>query len=136
MGEGSGGSSEKLRRAREMRRTPTPPERVLWQALRANALNGLHFRRQVPIGRDIADFFCAEARLVIEVDGATHSDNARDRVRDAWLQSQQLRVLHVWNNEVMRNLPGVLTMIRNAATTPPPRPLPQGEGERSAASST
>jgi very-short-patch-repair endonuclease len=92
-------------------------------------LNGLKFRRQVPIGPYIADFFCPAARLVIEVDGATHVDSPTDGRRDAWMQSQGLRILRVWNDEVIGNIEGVLQAIAVAAT-PPPDPLPQGEGEK------
>jgi len=129
-GEGSGRTQAAaiFKHARAMRRQPTPPERKLWQALRAESLNGLKFRRQMPIGRYIADFYCSSARLIIEVDGVTHTDNENDAVRDAWFSSQGMRVLHFWNNEVMGNLEGVLSIVL-AAATPPPGPLPQGEGE-------
>jgi len=131
LGEGSRDGAEDLRllHARGMRREPTEPERVLWKALRTGGLGGLKFRRQVPFGRYIVDFYCASAKLAVEVDGATHADSERDAVRDAWLSARGIRVLRFWNNEVMLNLPGVLQAILGAAT-PPPGPLPQGEGEK------
>ncbi len=121
-----------LRYAREMRRSPTPPERVLWRALRNEQLYGLKFRRQAMIGRYIIDFFCADARLVVEVDGITHVDAPRDAVRDAVLQASGLLILRFWNNEVMANLEGVLDVIQRAAQgrTPHPGSLPQGEREK------
>jgi very-short-patch-repair endonuclease len=111
-----------------MRREPTPPERTLWLALRNGALNGFKFRRQQPIGRYIADFYCSQAKLVVEVDGATHATGTRDAARDAWLLTQGIRVLRVWNNKVMGNLPGVLATILAAAATPPPAPSHKGRG--------
>jgi very-short-patch-repair endonuclease len=97
-----------------MRRDATPPEHRLWQALRREAL-GLKWRRRQPIGRYIVDFYCSSARLVVEVDGATHADPAADAARDAWLAAQGLRVLRFWNNEVMGNPEGVLAAIFAAA---------------------
>jgi very-short-patch-repair endonuclease len=118
-----------VRLAKTMRCQPTPPERVLWRALRAGSLAGLKFRRQQPIGSYIVDFYCAAAKLVVEVDGATHADSRTDPARDAWLATRGIRVMRVWNNDVMSNLDGVLRVIGDTAT-PPPGPLPQGEGER------
>ena len=94
-----------------MRREPTPPEWRLWQALRREALHGLKFRRQQPIGRYIVDFYCSSANMVVEVDGATHAVGGSDAVRDAWLQTRGIRVFRIWNNEVMGNLEGVLSAI-------------------------
>ena len=71
-----------LSHAREMRHDPTRPERKLWQALRKHQAHGLKFRRQVPLGPYIADFYCAAAKLVIELDGISHLDAQRDAVRD------------------------------------------------------
>jgi len=81
------------------------------------------------IGRYIVDFFCAEAQLVVQVDGITHVDAPRDAVRDAVLRASGLHILRFWNNEVMAKLEGVLEVIRQcgAERTPHPGPLPQGE---------
>jgi very-short-patch-repair endonuclease len=114
-----------------MRKEPTPAERKLWHALRNWQLDGLKFRRQMPIGRYIVDFYCSSACLVVEVDGATHTDSIKDHVRDAWLLTQGIHVVRIWNNEVMDNLSGVIATITAAARPPPPGPLPQGEGEKS-----
>ena len=126
-----------LVRARQLRRDATGPERLLWQRLRAGQLYGLKFRRQVPIGRCIVDFFCPVGRLVVEIDGVTHVGAERDVVRDAWLEGEGYRVLRVWNNEVMGNLEGVLDLIRQVACgdNPSPRPSPpRGEGAEEALS--
>jgi very-short-patch-repair endonuclease len=97
-------------RARGLRRELTEAERKLWYRLRAHRLAGLSFRRQAPCGPFIADFFCAGAKLVIEVDGATHSTDdeiAYDARRDAWFAANGYRVLRLTNDEVYRNLDGV-----------------------------
>ena len=75
-------------RAKAFRRRMTPPEARLWRFLRAHRLKGYGFRRQHPIGPFILDFYCAGARLAVEVDGAVHDDPdqiERDRRRTAWL---------------------------------------------------
>jgi len=88
--------------ARRMRREPTPAERVLWLALRGRRFLAWKFRRQVPIGPFVADFPCFEARLVIEVDGGHHAENARDVERDRWFAENGFRVLRLWNHEVLK----------------------------------
>ena len=104
-----------------MRRQPTPAERKLWLALRNRQVDGLKFRRQVRLGPHIVDFYFPAGRLAVEVDGATHADPG-DAERDAWLIAHGYRVLHVWNNDVMANLPGVLEAIQVAARSPLPLP--------------
>jgi very-short-patch-repair endonuclease len=114
-----------------MRHDPTPAEKLLWQKLRNHQIGGLKFRRQMPLGPYIADFYCPSARLVVELDGISHIDSPTDATRDAWMQAQGIRVFRFANHEVFRNLEGILRAIQEAAspTTPPPNPLPQGEGE-------
>ncbi|OCW57202.1 endonuclease domain-containing protein [Hoeflea olei] len=95
----------RLRRfARAMRRAPTEAEQRPWGALRNRRLDGLKFRRQVPLGAWIADFVCMEAGLVVEVDGTQHADSRRDAARDAGLEALGFRVLRFWNDDVMRDL--------------------------------
>jgi very-short-patch-repair endonuclease len=99
-------------RARQLRQKPTDAELRLWKHLRAKQLDGLRFRRQHPIGTYIVDFFCAEAKLIIEVDGGQHAaPESRDDIRTAWLESRGYRVLRFWNNDVLTNTEGVLTAI-------------------------
>jgi very-short-patch-repair endonuclease len=116
--------------AKSLRSEMTDAERRLWSALRAHRLEGLSFRRQVPIGRFIVDFACQEFRLIIEVDGGQHADASRDIERDQWLSSKGYRVLRFWNSDVLKNLPGVLEKIIEVAreATPHPVPPPQGGG--------
>ena len=78
----------------------------------------LRFRRQTPIGPYIVDFFCPQHRLIVEVDGGQHADDAdamHDCERDAWLTAQGYRVVRVWNNDVMENVEGVCAAISEAA---------------------
>lgn len=90
-------------------------ERRLWGCLRKRRLAGLHFRRQHPIGRYIVDFYCAEHRLVIEVDGETHHHRVEyDEVRTEWLESQGCRVLRFTNEEVRHNLEGLLAVVKTS----------------------
>jgi very-short-patch-repair endonuclease len=118
-----------LTNARTMRRRATPAERRLWQALRRHQLGRLKFRRQMPLGPFIADFYCPAARLVVEVDGISHIDSPNDAIRDVWMNEQGIRVFRVSNFDVRSNLEGVLTAIQQAAQpTPSPRPPPARGG--------
>jgi very-short-patch-repair endonuclease len=95
--------------ARSLRHTPTEAETRLWARLRRKQLAGIRFRRQHPLGRYVVDFFCAEAKLVIEVDGGQHAEDTDTRTR--WLEGRGYRVLRFWNNDVLANTEGVLLMI-------------------------
>jgi very-short-patch-repair endonuclease len=109
----------------------TDAERKLWFALRDRRLVGTKFRRQVPIGRFIADFACYELRLIIEVDGGQHSQSVRDMRRDAWLSERGFRVLRYWNSDVLRNLDGVLDRIVEAVHADTPHPARASRGHPS-----
>jgi len=101
--------------AQRLRRNATGAERRLWQGLRREQVAGCRFRRQVVLGRFVADFVCFEARMIVEVDGATHSTNeeiARDAARSAALVALGFDVLRFTNDDVFRNLDGVLETIR------------------------
>jgi very-short-patch-repair endonuclease len=87
-------------RARAMRKAPTPAEKALWQMLRGGRLDGLKFRRQVPIGPYIADFACNSPKVIIECDGGQHALSDYDARRDAWFQADGYRVLRFWNGEI------------------------------------
>jgi very-short-patch-repair endonuclease len=71
------------------------------------------FVRQESIGPYVCDFVCRERRLVIEVDGGQHAVSTADKVRDAWLRSRRYQVLRFWNNDVLTNIEGVLTVIHD-----------------------
>nr|WP_309083322.1 DUF559 domain-containing protein [Chelativorans sp.] len=101
--------------ARTMRADATKPENLLWQALRNRKLEGLKFKRQVPIDGYILDFVCFEARLIVELDGGQHSESIRDLVRDRHFEAQGFKTLRFWNDEVVKNLDGVcLTILHEA----------------------
>ncbi|MGV3729364.1 MAG: DUF559 domain-containing protein [Sphingopyxis sp.] len=133
-GRGWGLSAECLaelhRRAADMRRNPTEPEKRLWRHLSNSQLDGFKFRRQQVIGYFIADFVCPSAKLIVEVDGDTHDDDS-DRKRDAALAEMGYRVIHVSNHDVMTNMDGTLRFIAEAlrqTDSPHPNPSPEGEG--------
>ncbi|MER8706892.1 endonuclease domain-containing protein [Mesorhizobium sp. M1088] len=101
----------KRRFARSMRREPTEAEDRLWHELRGRKLDSIKFRRQVPVGRFIADFVCAEGRLIVEIDGSQHADSGYDRERNAELKARGFRVLRFWNDDVLRDLNAVCDTI-------------------------
>ena len=116
--------------ARQMRHQPTPEEKTLWQCLRGRQLAGLRFRRQHAIDRFIVDFYCAEARLVIEVDGPIHQySQEQDGLRQEFLESRGLRVLRFTNDEVAGSVERVLARIAAGSTSPPGPLSARGEGE-------
>jgi very-short-patch-repair endonuclease len=97
-----------LDHARALRHHATPPEQLLWSVLRGRRLGGLKFRRQEAIGSHIVDFCCREVNLIVELDGTSHEEKARqDSDRDAWLQSQGYRILRVTNSDVNEDLEAV-----------------------------
>ena len=109
--------------ARSLRKRMTPQEVKLWVHLRSWRKQGFHFRRQAPRDGHIVDFVCLKHRLIIEVDGGQHNFDAharRDAGRDAHFANNGFRTLRFWNNEVDRNLEGVLTVIDDALRNPPP----------------
>ena len=111
-------------RARQLRRTMTPQETKLWVHLRALRERGYHFRRHAPRLTYILDFVCLKHRLVIEVDGSQHGwQNARDAERDHRLAERGgFRVLRFWNNDIDRNLSGVMQRILEALESAAPSP--------------
>lgn len=113
------------RLARKLRNQATKEERRLWSALQFEQI-GVKFRRQHPIGNYIVDFYCAERKFIVEVDGSQHFENADDKVRDQWLSEQGYKVFRVWNNQVLENLEGVVENI--IAALPPKSSLPQEGG--------
>src|ERR1700677_4054457 len=126
-----GVSSSQRSRARTMRGMPTDAELRLWRLLRDRRLNGVKFRRQVPLGPYIVDFLCVKAKLIVEADGSQHAESLRDTIRDAYLASQGWKGLRFWNNEVAENREGVLEKIlahARPSSGPSGHLLPEGEG--------
>ncbi len=125
-------------RARVLRNNATAAERRLWYRLRQLKVSGQKFRRQVPIDHFIVDFACLSHRLIVEVDGATHSAEAEiasDVHRQRYLESQGFMVLRFNNLDVATNVDGVMDSIVGVLNTlaveasPTPNPSPQGGGE-------
>ncbi|MEH2538036.1 MULTISPECIES: endonuclease domain-containing protein [unclassified Bradyrhizobium] len=125
-------------RAKRLRREMTRAETLLWRHLKAKRLAGLGFRRQVPMGNYIADFAAHSCKLVIEVDGESHDFEERirhDAARDRGFESRGYRVLRFTNDDVMKNLEGVVLTIAEAAEQAAPRSLTlsrKGRGNPSA----
>ncbi|QWG13294.1 endonuclease domain-containing protein [Bradyrhizobium sediminis] len=129
--------SERQRgRAKQLRQTMTRAETLLWRYVKANRIDGLGFRRQVPIRNYIADFVCLSVKLIVELDGEPHDFEERqkaDQTRDAFFVSEGFQVLRFTNEEVMSNLEGVVETIRQTAASraggsPPSPTLPHKGG--------
>jgi very-short-patch-repair endonuclease len=108
-------TEEKRQFARQLSREMTPAERLLWAALRNRKLAGFKFRRQQVIDGFIADFYCADVGLVIELDGSVHDDQAEyDANRDRVLAERRLTILRIPNGHIETELVRVLTDIEGA----------------------
>ena len=111
--------TETVAAARHLRRNLSPPEARLWSRLRARSPGAPVFRRQHPIGPYVLDFYCAKARLAVEVDGIGHDMGdrpQRDLRRDAWLRAQGVSVMRIPASEVMRAIDEFVDSIVRAAT--------------------
>jgi very-short-patch-repair endonuclease len=125
--------------ARALRKNSTDAERILWSELRDHRLNGVSFRRQVPIANYIADFACHAAKLVMELDGGQHhadQSEQADAARMARIEAMGFRVLRFSNHDVMTNRAGVLEVIaaaiaESAPTLTLPRKRERGQEKRS-----
>ncbi|HIJ96887.1 MAG TPA: endonuclease domain-containing protein [Desulfuromonadales bacterium] len=103
-----------LAAARALRGAMTDAEQLLWHCLRRKQLGGFRFRRQHPFEMYVLDFYCCEAKLAIELDGGQHNEPEaiiRDNIRTEFLAKHDIQVLRFWNNEVFKNLEGVLQRI-------------------------
>ena len=110
-----GASGNLFEFSRELRKRSTEAEEILWQFLRNKKHNGLKFRRKHPLKDYIADFYCHELKLVIEIDGGIHNVHQNliyDNDRTSVLNELGLTVIRFTNNEVLNNLPEVLKKIK------------------------
>ncbi len=122
-------SLRKRNQAKALRRGMTRAEVLLWRYIKAHHLDGVQFRRQTPIGPYIADFCSHRFRLIIELDGESHDFAERqlhDAKRDNWFVRQGYRVLRFTNDDVLKNLEGVMMVIAEAL--PPSLSLPHKGG--------
>ncbi len=100
--------------AKELRQNQTDTESILWHYFRNRGLNNIKFRRQVPIGKYIADFLCMDKKLIIELDGSQHleDENAQyDKERTEYLTKLGYKVIRIFNNDISKNINGVLGYI-------------------------
>ena len=123
---------ENVPAARRLRRPVTPTEALLWEYLRDRKFHGLKFRRQHPIGPYVADFFCSELQLILEIDGAVHNNpeqQTRDREREFFLQELGLKVVRISNSHVQSNPERALTQaLPNAQVSLLPPRWEKGRG--------
>jgi very-short-patch-repair endonuclease len=123
-------------RAKRLRGAMTRAETLLSRHLKAHRLSALGFRRQSPMGNYIADFVAHSRKLIVEVDGESHDFEEgirHDSQRDEWFASRGYRVLRFTNDDVMKNLEGVVLAIDQAAAlvAPPSLTLPRKGGGNS-----
>ena len=122
--------------ARRLRSQQTDAERDLWFKLHNGRLGGLKFRRQMSLNGFVVDFCCPSAKLIVELDGGQHLEQReQDARRTRDLEDSGYFVLRFWNNDVLRNIDGVLEEILNSANQRPfEPPLPAREREPAGAS--
>jgi very-short-patch-repair endonuclease len=130
------GQASHLDLKRRLRSNMTGPETRLWSRLRGSQLQGLKFRRQHGIGPYIVDFYCPEQFLVIEVDDDSHADAdqiPKDQLRDRYFQSLGLHVIRYINDDIMKNLDGLLENLaeRLSSGSTSPRPSLRRRGKES-----
>ena len=115
-----------------LRSNMSDAEQALWRHLRGRQISGLRFRRQHPFGDYILDFVCMENKLVIEVDGGQHGQQAKyDEIRTKKLQKAGFRVLRFWNNEVLKEIESVkekIWLVAQELQSHPPPNLPLERG--------
>ncbi len=115
-------------RAKELRQEMTPAEKPLWERLRDRQLGGWKFRRQHPLGPFIADFYCAEERLVVEIDGSIHDFQlAQDAERSEQIEEFGYQVIRFLNKEVENDMSMVLRRIQEVCKLPTPVNKKSGE---------
>jgi len=99
--------------AYEKRHKPTEAEKALWKHLRMHRLYGIKFRRQHSIGQFIVDFYCKEAKLIIEVDGEIHQYQIdEDSIRQKYLEHKEFKVIRFTNEMVLKNIEEVMKQIK------------------------
>jgi len=111
-----GAPSDSFSKAQFLRRNETKAEKLLWEKLRNNQLEGLKFRRQHPVNIYIADFYCHKFKLIIELDGDYHNQEEqkqKDEVRTEVLRLNDLKIIRFKNEEVEQDINQVLITIKN-----------------------
>ena len=117
-------NEQKLRERRKgLRRSQTEAEKLLWNKLRGRQIHGLKFYRQFSVGGYILDFFCPQIKLAVELDGGQHAEEENkeyDAIRTDYFKGIGIEVLRFWNNEVMKNIEGVLQVIEERLNSSQP----------------
>ncbi|HOO82797.1 MAG TPA: ribosome maturation factor RimM [Alphaproteobacteria bacterium] len=114
-----------VKTARTLRKNQTDAEKLLWSKLRNRQFENLKFRRQHPVPPYVADFYCEDLKLIVEIDGGQHTPE-KDRERQKYIEDQGYKIIRFWNNDVLSNIDGVLEKL--SLSIPSPKPSPQGEG--------
>ncbi|HPT11563.1 MAG TPA: endonuclease domain-containing protein [Bacteroidales bacterium] len=112
-----GTSVEIMKRAIRLRKDQTEAEKIIWQSLRRRQIEGLKFRRQHPINNFVADFYCHEAKLVIEIDGGVHDDpeqKEKDLARQQIINDFGIKVLRFKNEEIFNDIESVIIKIKSS----------------------
>jgi very-short-patch-repair endonuclease len=112
--------------AQNLRTNQTEAEKIVWSRLRNRQFMNLKFKRQVPIEGYVVDFLCQERGIIVELDGGQHEGSEADQMRTEILESSGFLVKRYWNNDVMKNIDGVLVDLQCALNTLTPT-LSQGE---------
>jgi very-short-patch-repair endonuclease len=103
----------KIKFAKKLRADTTDAESVMWYQLRNRNFFGYKFRRQVPLGKYIADFVCMDKMLIVELDGGQHAEQSNyDAIRTLYLNDRGYKVIRFWNTDILTNLNGVLEYLR------------------------
>ena len=108
--------------SRKLRSNMTMAEKKLWFRLRKKQMKGIPFTRQKILGSYIVDFYCPQAKLVIELDGGQHykrEGNAKDKIRDNYMMEEGLTVLRISDRDVLKNIDGVVRRIYEILSKPP-----------------
>ena len=122
-------TSAQVERAKELRKNMTETEKILWRHLRANRLNGWHFRSQQIVGGFFADFYCHAAALVVETDGEIHmSQQEYDEERSQLIREYGIEVIRFTNEEIENHLPQVLQKIDSLCKERASSPFLEGRG--------
>ncbi len=117
-----------IKRARQLRKTETWAEKLVWKWLRDRRFAAYKFRRQHPVGAYYLDFFCEEARMNIELDGGQHGlpeQQKHDAEREKFLESQGIKTLRFWNSRLRRDARSIRDTIFNQLQARAPHALPE-----------
>ena len=100
-----------LQKAKQLRKDLTDVEKIFWYNIRNKKLGYKFVRQYIFDDKYILDFYCAEKKIVIELDGGQHNENTKDIERDLYLKNRGCTIIRFWNNEVLNNLNGCLTVL-------------------------